>query len=238
MNRLIAVKGIDGATTKYSYDALGRRISTDGAKENTVYTYDEVGNLVSQTTTGAYDLALEYAYDLSGRMTSESRTENGATLISVFAYDPLGQLTSFSRSDGQSESYTYDPVGNMTAKTQNGVSTAMRYNAANQLISSVSGTDKTTYTYDANGNLVRSENAGGARSYAYNALNLLESFTRFDNHAHMGYSVWGWRGHLCCPKRAKDQLYLRPGAHLRKDRKHPHGVRLRRQRKRCGGSLV
>ena len=156
-------------------------------------------------------------------MTSESRTENGATLISVFAYDPLGQLTSFSRSDGQSESYTYDPVGNMTAKTQNGVSTAMRYNAANQLISSVSGTDKTTYTYDANGNLVRSENAGGARSYAYNALNLLESFTR---------------GHLCCPKRAKDQLYLRPGAHLRKDRKHPHGVRLRRQRKRCGGSLV
>ena len=182
MNRLIAVKGIDGATTKYSYDALGRRIATDGVKEDTVYAYDEVGNLVSQTTTGAYDLALEYAYDLSGRMTQESRTENGATLESVFTYDPLGQLTSFTRSDGQSETYTYDPVGNMTAKTQNGVSTAMRYNAANQLISSVSGTDKTTYTYDANGNLVRSENAGGARSYAYNALNLLESFTREDGY--------------------------------------------------------
>ena len=164
MNRLIAVKGIDGATTKYSYDALGRRIATDGVKEDTVYAYDEVGNLVSQTTTGAYDLALEYAYDLSGRMTQESRTENGATLESVFTYDPLGQLTSFTRSDGQSETYTYDPVGNMTAKTQNGVSTAMRYNAANQLIQSVTGNDTTKYTYDANGNLVRSENAGGARS--------------------------------------------------------------------------
>ena len=116
-------------------------------------------------------------------MTQESRTENGATLESVFTYDPLGQLTSFTRSDGQSESYTYDPVGNMTAKTQNGVSTAMRYNAANQLIQSVSGTDKTTYTYDANGNLVRSENAAGARSYAYNALNLLESFTREDGYS-------------------------------------------------------
>ena len=182
MNRLTAVKGIDGATTKYEYDALGRRIATDGAKEDTTYSYDEVGNLVSQTTTGAYDLALEYAYDLSGRMTSESRTENGATLTSVFAYDPLGQLTSFSRSDGQSESYTYDPVGNMTAKTQNGVSTAMRYNAANQLIQSVTGNDTTKYTYDANGNLVRSENAGGARSYAYNALNLLENFTREDGY--------------------------------------------------------
>ena len=182
MNRLVSVKGVDGATTKYEYDALGRRIATDGAKEDTVYTYDEVGNLVSQTTTGAYDLALEYAYDLSGRMTQESRTENGATLTSSYIYDALGQLTSFTRSDGQSESYTYDPVGNMTAKTQNGVSTAMRYNAANQLIQSVSGTDKTTYTYDANGNLVRSENAGGARSYAYNALNLLQSFTREDGY--------------------------------------------------------
>ena len=182
MNRLIAVKGIDGATTKYEYDALGRRIATDGAKEDTVYAYDEVGNLVSQTTTGAYDLALEYAYDLSGRMTQESRTENGATLTSSYIYDALGQLTSFTRSDGQSETYTYDPVGNMTAKTQNGVSTAMRYNAANQLIQSVSGTDRTTYTYDANGNLVRSENAGGARSYAYNALNLLQSVIREDGY--------------------------------------------------------
>ena len=182
MNRLIAIKGIDGATTKYTYDALGRRISTDGVKEDTVYAYDEVGNLVSQTTTGAYDLALEYAYDLSGRMTSESRTENGATLTSSYIYDALGQLTGFTRSDGQSETYTYDPVGNMTAKTRNGVSTAMRYNAANQLIQSVTGNDTTKYTYDANGNLVRSENAGGARSYAYNALGLLSQFTREDGY--------------------------------------------------------
>ena len=182
MNRLIAVKGVDGATTKYSYDALGRRIATDGAKEDTVYAYDEVGNLVSQTTTGAYDLALEYAYDLSGRMTQESRTENGATLTSSYIYDALGQLTGFTRSDGQSETYTYDPVGNMTAKTKNGVSTTMRYNAANQLTSSVTGNDTTKYTYDANGNLTRSENAGGARSYAHNALNLLESFTREDGY--------------------------------------------------------
>ena len=58
----------------------------------------------------------------------------------------------------------------------------MTYNAANQLISSVSGTDKTAYTYDANGNLVKSENAGGARSYAYNALGLLSRFTREDGY--------------------------------------------------------
>ncbi|MBQ7697498.1 MAG: RHS repeat-associated core domain-containing protein, partial [Paludibacteraceae bacterium] len=105
-----------------------------------------------------------------------------ATLESAYTYDPLGQLISFTRSDGQSESYVYDPAGNMTAKTKNGVKTAMRYNAANQLISSVTGTDKTTYRYDANGNLVKSENAGGARSYTYNALGLLAQFTREDGY--------------------------------------------------------
>ena len=162
---------------------LGRRIASDGVKEDTTYAYDEVGNLVAQTTTGAYDLALSYAYDLSGRMTQESRTENGATLTSAFTYDALGQLTGFTRSDGLSESYVYDPVGNMTAKTKNGVKTQYSYNAANQLVQSVSGTEKTAYSYDANGNLVKSENAVGARSYAYNALGLLAQFTREDGYS-------------------------------------------------------
>lgn len=134
MNRLTSVKGVDGAT-RYEYDAMGRRIATDGAKEDTTYAYDEMGNLISQTTSGAYDLALEYAYDLSGRMTKESRTENGATLTSDYAYDKLGQLTSFERSDNISESYTYDPVGNMLSKSANGVKTRYTYNAANQLVS-------------------------------------------------------------------------------------------------------
>ena len=169
MNRLVSVKGIDGATTKYSYDAMGRRIATDGAKEDTSYTYDEMGNLISQTTTGAYDLALEYAYDLSGRMTKESRTENGATLESSYIYDALGQLTGFERSDGITEAYTYDPVGNMLTKTVGGVKTQYSYNAANQLVSD----GENRYVYDANGNLTQKGNV----SYAYNALNLLQSWT-------------------------------------------------------------
>ena len=78
----------------------------------------------------------------------------------------------------------------MTAKTQNGVQTAMRYNAANQLVQSVTGGETTTYTYDANGNLVKSENAAGARSYTYNALNLLEKFTREDGYSESyGYNA-------------------------------------------------
>ena len=175
LNRLIKVKGLDGDTTKYSYDELGRRVKTDGSKEDTVYAYDEVGNLVSQTTTGAYDLALEYAYDKSGRMTGESRTENCATVESRFVYDALGQLTAFTRSDGYEESYVYDPAGNMTAKTADGVKTNYTYNAANQLVSD----GENRYTYDKNGNLVQKGNT----RYTYNALNRLESYTGADGYS-------------------------------------------------------
>ena len=59
MNRLISVKGADGKKTTYTYDLLGQRISTDGEKEDTAYTYDEVGNLISQVTTGKYDAGIE-----------------------------------------------------------------------------------------------------------------------------------------------------------------------------------
>ena len=175
LNRLVKVKGLDGDTTKYSYDELGRRVKTDGSKEDTVYAYDEVGNLISQTTTGAYELALEYAYDKSGRMTDESRTENGATVESRYVYDALGQLTSFTRSDGYEESYAYDPAGNMTAKTVDGVKTNYSYNAANQLVSD----GENRYTYDKNGNLVQKGNT----RYTYNALNRLESYTGADGYS-------------------------------------------------------
>ena len=154
---------------RYGYNANGQRTETRTDKLTTEYAYDAAGNLVSQSTTGAYDLAFDYAYDKAGRITQESRTENGTTLTSEYAYDRLGQLTDFERSDGYTESYVYDPVGNMLSKTRNGVKTDYTYNAANQLVSD--GENK--YTYDKNGNLVQKGNT----KYTYNAQNLLESWT-------------------------------------------------------------
>ena len=183
MDRLISVKGVDGVTTTYEYDALGRRTKTVGGKETTEYTYDEVGDLIAQTTTGSYDLALEYTYDLSGRMTGESRTEKGKTVESAYTYDPLGQLTGFTRSDGITEGYTYDAAGNMLTKTQSGVQTEYTYNAANQLTKSVTGGNTTAYTYDPNGNLTAKQTATGTTRYTYNALNLLQSYTGEDGYS-------------------------------------------------------
>lgn len=160
MNRLVKVKGTDGKVTKYTYDELGRRILTKGQEVSTAYEYDSVGNLVSQTSTGSLAVRFAYTYDKTGRITGESRTENGVTQESRYAYDAAGQLMQWN-----AEHYTYDAAGNMLTKG----SIKYTYNEVNQLISD--GVDK--YSYDRNGNLTQK----GDVQYTYNAKNLLESYT-------------------------------------------------------------
>ena len=124
MSRLLSVTEPNGTTTAYTYDALGRRTSTGDGTLTTEYRYDAVGNLVRQANE---DVTLAYRYDLNGRMTEESRTEGGTTVRTGYKYDKVGQLTASRRSDGYSESFVYDPVGNMVEKTLNGTKIAMTY---------------------------------------------------------------------------------------------------------------
>ena len=192
MDRLVSVKEPDGKTTKYEYDALGRRIATEGANEQTSYAYDEVGNLVSQTSTGAYELALEYAYDLAGRMTQESCTDNGTTVTSKFAYDALRQLVKTVYPDGSESASTYDNSGNvisatdaaggkaeaaydgrgrLTATTDElGNETAYEYDLNGNLVAQVLATgDEIRYTYDSRNRLIAMEAAGESLRYEYDA---------------------------------------------------------------------
>ena len=93
-------------------------------------------------------------------MTEEARTEGGTTLRTGYKYDKAGQLTAFRRSDGYSESFVYDPVGNMVEKTLNGTKIAMTYDAANELKTMESSHGKLTYAYDLNGNLTQKTTGG------------------------------------------------------------------------------
>ena len=111
------------------------RTSTGDGTLTTEYGYDAVGNLVRQSNE-LVDLA--YRYDLNHRMTEEARTEGGTTVCTGYTYDKAGQLTAFRRSDGYTESFAYDPAGNMVEKTLNGTKIAMTYDAANELKTGVS----------------------------------------------------------------------------------------------------
>ena len=80
----------NGIVTNYSYDPNGRIIAIDTKKngvtiDNTVYTFDDTGNLSSKT-----DLTGTYNYE----------------------YDALYRLSRITSAGGTREEYTYDPVGN------------------------------------------------------------------------------------------------------------------------------
>lgn len=177
--------------TRYTHDAAGQRIETSSSTLTTVYGYDSVGNLLTQATSGASEIAFSYSYNKNGYITGEVRKENGTT-TSTYAYDALGQLTSFLQSTGYGEQYAYDKAGNMTEKVltgTDGIETALKmsYNKANQLTGMANGKDKIAYQYDKNGSMVEkalsSQSYGKLTdSYAYNALDQLTSYTGYDGY--------------------------------------------------------
>ena len=158
----------------------------------TAYSYDSVGNLLTQATSGTSDIAFGYSYNKNGYITGEVRKENGTTTTSTYAYDALGQLTSFLQSTGYGESYAYDKAGNMTGKVISGmdgesVALSMSYNKGNQLTAMANGKNKITYSYDKNGSMVQkvlsSQTYGKLTdSYAYNVLDQLTSYTGYDGY--------------------------------------------------------
>ena len=158
----------------------------------TRYTYDSVGNLTEQATSGASDISFRYSYNRNGYITGEKRTENGTTTENSYAYNALGELTSFLQSTGYGESYAYDKAGNMLEKAITGtdgqhVTLKMAYNAANQLTGMTNGQSKLAYSYDKNGSLTQktltSKTYGKLTDrYAYDTLDQLTSYIGYDGY--------------------------------------------------------
>jgi len=136
-------------------------------RQNIIYTYDDVGNILAITDTAA----------VSGTQTQE------------FTYDFLDRLLSAEVTDGSngqySESYEYSgnggKIGNLTFKTGVGGSGSYLYDAPVSGCSA--GTPSTkphavrqagsyTFTYDCNGNLVQ-RNVGSSYTLTYDTENHL-----------------------------------------------------------------
>ena len=192
MNRMTSVVGLDGDVTRYTYDAAGRRVRTASGTLTTEYSYDSVGNLIRQETSGASEIAFSYSHNKNGYITGEKRTENGQTTESAYAYDALGQLTAFTQSTGYGERYAYDAAGNMLQKVITGTdgkatALSMQYNAGNQLIRMAAGEDSIAYAYDANGSMIRKTLTSAqygtlTDTYTYDALDMLTGYAGYDGY--------------------------------------------------------
>lgn len=126
----------------YAYDGVKRLTSEsivhrDAALSlSRMWTYDRVGNRLSETTTGADGATLrkDYVYDLNDRPVSMTVTGGSSPGTTIYSHDANGNLLSTSGPDGLIE---------------------YRYNDANRMVAMSRGQERAEFTYDADGLLVR-----------------------------------------------------------------------------------
>jgi RHS repeat-associated protein len=163
-------------TNAYTYDAASNRTGfTDPESGSTAYSYDTLNRLTSLAPPSAFGSgSFGFTYDALSRRTQMTRPNSVAT---NYSYDNLSRLTSvlhqLSGSTIDGASYTLDPAGNRTAKTDLLASSTSNYtyDAIYQLTQVTQANNTTeSYTYDPVGNRTASL---GVSSYTTNASNEL-----------------------------------------------------------------
>jgi RHS repeat-associated protein len=205
-----------GAVTSYAYDGYGNKIKeVDAAGDETDYTYDPNGHLLTTTLAGytgdpaspsspASLVEESRAYDPAGRLASITDSMGRVT---AYAYTDNGLLASITRQDpatGQSfvqQSNTYDAAGNLIQRVSNNGTTTTSYtdDAADRTASSTvdpSGLDRTTtYAFSPDDfvlNVTRSDGSGATTSTdaSYDPLGRMTSQTVHNDSA--GHPAGWW----------------------------------------------
>jgi len=163
-------------TITYEYDPLYRLTEANYSTGDYYhYTYDAVGNRLSQTTQLA---VTSYQYDDANRLTSVDGVNytwdnNGNLLndgVNTYAYDSANRLTSF---NGTS-SYAYNGMGDRLSQTVNGNTTNYTLDL-NSGLTQVLSDGQFTYLYGLDN--IAQVNAGGTQYFLGDALNSTRQLT-------------------------------------------------------------
>ncbi|WP_431610887.1 RHS repeat-associated core domain-containing protein [Chryseobacterium sp. 'Rf worker isolate 10'] len=110
---------------KYEYDGLGLSKKVTSPKGTKEYTYNNLGQLVSQkelsTNDGgaATNKDISFSYDGNGLIIKKSGTVNGGAFSTEYVYDPQGRITSsIENSNGKTfaqKGITYDEKGRLSS---------------------------------------------------------------------------------------------------------------------------
>ncbi|MCK9609515.1 MAG: hypothetical protein M0R33_24060, partial [Methylomonas sp.] len=173
----------NGAITHYGWDAAGRLTQlknttlTGGLVNDTGYTRDRLGNILSQTETNSL-----------GQVTGTTN----------YSYDPAYRLLSADYpGTAFDESFTYDKVGNRKTHTQgslapNANTRYYAYDAGNRLnnirIGSTGGSIESAFSYDDNGSLIQ-ETGPRAKTITWDANNRVKQI----NGSQYRYDPKGYR---------------------------------------------
>jgi YD repeat-containing protein len=160
---------IPGLVTGASYDAAGRLVSLANANGTTTTAqYSATRSWINsmQTTLGSSGTAvdsLDYSNrDAEGKLMGVSSSVTGDTFS--YRYDDAHRLVSAtitSSAATETQTLTYDPIGNILSNSRVGAYTYARTGGAGPHAVTLAGSQ--AYSYDATGNMI----AGGGRTLTY-----------------------------------------------------------------------
>ncbi|MFF4717097.1 polymorphic toxin-type HINT domain-containing protein [Streptomyces eurythermus] len=201
-----------GRVTKYTYDALGRKLTetvvTDAQPAGTTsaFTYDKLSRVRTLTdppatnavTSGRHQQRTTTDYDADGNVVRTEISDllgGDATRVMTFSLDDHGRPELVTDAEGNETAYTYDVFGNKTSMVDaNGNHFDYVYTARNMLAETRlrdwdddGGDDDYTvlqsYAYDMAGRLARhTDSMGRSLVYQYYGDDLIKSITLKDFH--------------------------------------------------------
>ncbi|PTY05041.1 hypothetical protein DB346_02200, partial [Verrucomicrobia bacterium LW23] len=192
----------NGAVTRYGYDELGRLASVTDALGNvtryiydmfdqvlliqhpdhtanepriSIFTYDDWGNVVTQSGTGQQPMT--FTYDAAGNRTSMTTSDGQLT---QWQYDARGRVTQQTYPNGQAYTYMYDANGNLLHRTDSlGRTTTYTYDEQAQLTKIDYPSDPdVTFTYDAAGRRTSMTDGTGTTTWTWDAAGRNTSTTQ------------------------------------------------------------
>jgi RHS repeat-associated protein len=176
-----AAFGTLGKVTSYSYDELGNKLSqTDAQGRITKWDYDNAGRIISRTlpgSTAATPQTERFSYDLVGNRVSHTDFNGKQTR---WDYDSLNRPFKETRADGTTLTTTFTDSGTVASITQTGTAgtrvQGYRYDLQDRLIEATSPEGTITYSYDAAGNrashtTTSSSGTATSTSIEYDSLN-------------------------------------------------------------------
>jgi RHS repeat-associated protein len=175
-------------TTYYTYDPYDRLTGacslqncTGSGLSGLSYTYDPVGNRLTQVKYGTFNVTTTYAYNPDDQLcwsyvgTSSNPCSSPPSGATIYTFEANGNETG-----AGSTAYTYDLENRMTSATVSGTATTYTYDGHGNRLSATTGGSTTSYLWDVNRAmaLLALERNGGStlRDYSYGVgLNSMNS---------------------------------------------------------------
>jgi YD repeat-containing protein len=164
-------------TNYSSYDALGNRLSQTDAEENTTtFLYDSLNRL--RATVSAEGVAITQTYDAAGRLLA---TVDNLAHTTTYSYDELDRLLTVSDAESNTTTYQYDGLGNQVAMIDaEEVRTTYLYDGLNRLLGVIENDTGGSPTADSNVLTQYLYDAIGNRLVITNALSYSSTLTSYD----------------------------------------------------------